>query len=186
MKKASFLLVVILVVSTGCSLFEKEASKVPVTTNNTLKATANVIGSKNEGYGTASFEEQDKGVLLTLDLKGLPAGTHGIHIHEVAKCEPPNFESAGAHFNPTKKQHGKLNPKGYHLGDLPNIEVGSDGIVELSFVAEGLTLKKGRGNTIMDDDGSALVIHQSQDDYLTDPSGNSGNRIACGVIINGK
>ncbi|KOY84122.1 superoxide dismutase family protein [Lysinibacillus macroides] len=181
MKKISLISLSLLVFIGGCSFFDKKEEQVPVNASQ-LTATAKVIGANNESYGNVYFEEESNGVMLTLALTDLPPGTHGIHIHEVGKCEPPKFESAGAHFNPTNKEHGKLNPKGYHLGDLPNLEVGEDGNVDLTFLAEGLTLQKDQVNSLLDNDGSSIVIHESADDYKTDPAGNSGARIACGVI----
>ncbi|HWL12343.1 MAG TPA: superoxide dismutase family protein, partial [Ureibacillus sp.] len=111
---------------------------------------------------------------------------HGIHIHEVGKCEKPTFETAGAHFNPLEKQHGIENPQGPHLGDLPNIAPEEDGTVQVEFVAKNLTLEPGMENSLLDKDGSAIVIHEDPDDYKTDPAGNSGTRIACGVITSTK
>jgi len=186
MKKISILLISLTVFVGGCNLFDKKEEKVAVNsnanTNASLTATAKVIGANNESYGNAYFEEEDNGVKVTLALSGLPAGTHGTHIHAVGKCEAPKFESAGPHFNPTNKEHGTLNPKGYHLGDLPNLEIGEDGTVDLTFLAEGVTLQKDAGNSLLNGEGTALVIHESADDYKTDPAGNSGTRIACGVI----
>ncbi len=182
MKKMSLVVMSLLVFVGGCGFFEKKEEKVAVNAKSPLTATAKVIGKDNESYGNAYFQEEDNGVMMTLALSGLPQGTHGIHIHAVGKCEPPTFESAGPHFNPTSKEHGKLNPKGYHLGDLPNLEVGEDGNVDLNFLAEGLTLDKSAANSLLKGEGTALVIHESEDDYKTDPAGNSGARIACGVI----
>ena len=112
---------------------------------------------------------------------GLAPGQYGAHIHAVGRCDGPDFESAGPHWNPANRQHGRLNPAGPHLGDLPNLEVAADGAGRLEFAIPGATLRGGEG-AIVDADGAALVIHAAPDDYRTDPSGNSGARIACGVL----
>ncbi|WP_068985925.1 MULTISPECIES: superoxide dismutase family protein [Lysinibacillus] len=182
MKKMSLIIISLLVFVGGCNFFEKKEKKVEVNANSAQTATAKVIGKNNESYGNAYFQEEDNGVRVTLALSGLPSGTHGIHIHSVGKCEPPTFESAGPHFNPTSKEHGKDNPKGYHMGDLPNLEVGEDGSVDMNFLAEGLTLDKNAANSLLGGKGTSLVIHESEDDYKSDPAGNSGARIACGAI----
>ncbi|MFD1610981.1 superoxide dismutase family protein [Sphingomonas tabacisoli] len=116
-------------------------------------------------------------VAVLVQAEGLPAGTHGIHIHTVGRCDAPDFQTAGGHWNPTGKQHGRDNPMGAHEGDLPNIEIGADGRGNADFTVAGATLA-----ALLDADGAAIVIHASADDYRTDPSGNSGARIACGVI----
>jgi superoxide dismutase, Cu-Zn family len=112
-------------------------------------------------------------------LTGLPAGEHGVHLHTVGSCQPP-FASAGAHWNPTTRQHGLENPQGAHLGDMPNLTVGASGSVDLQVSTRGGGL---RGqHPLLDDDGAAVVIHAMRDDQRTDPSGSSGDRIACGVV----
>jgi Cu-Zn family superoxide dismutase len=121
-------------------------------------------------------------VKIHLEAKGLPPGVHGFHIHQTGKCEPPSFTSAGDHLNPTHKQHGFYNPKGFHAGDLPNIQVAADGTVRADVESKNVTLKKGEPNSLLRKGGTSLVIHEKADDYVTDPSGNSGSRIACGVI----
>jgi Cu-Zn family superoxide dismutase len=124
---------------------------------------------------------QDRtGLQVRVQAAGLPAGHYGIHLHAVGRCEGPAFASAGPHWNPTARQHGSLNPAGHHLGDLPNLDVDTDGAGRLEFAISGATLSAADG--IFDADGTAVVIHAAADDYRTDPSGNSGARIACGVF----
>lgn len=164
----------------GCNLFQK--GTVPVSAPEALSAKAQMYDTKNNLVGEILFKESSKGVELTAVLNNLPPGDHGIHLHEFGKCEPPSFESAGAHFNPTKKQHGVDNPAGPHLGDLPNITADEAGEVELNFVTADFTLEKGKENSLFDEDGTSVVIHEKADDYKTDPSGNSGARIVCGII----
>ncbi len=128
--------------------------------------------------GTLAIDESPSGVTVTGSLQGLAPGDHGIHFHTVGKCEAP-FQTAGGHWNPTGKQHGTTNPQGPHLGDLANITVGPDSTANVSVTTPGGTLRG--ANALLDADGAALVIHAAADDYRTDPSGNSGARIACGV-----
>jgi superoxide dismutase, Cu-Zn family len=131
--------------------------------------------------GTASLTQVGNVVRIVLDAKGLPPGLHAVHIHAVGKCDPPDFNSAGGHFNPTGKQHGALNPQGSHAGDLPNLNVGVDGNGRLETAIEQITLAAGT-SSVWDADGSALVVHAAPDDFKTDPTGNSGARVACGLI----
>lgn len=141
-----------------------------------------MINTKGEKIGTATLTESSEGVKIHLQAEGLNSGTMAIHIHETGVCEAPKFTSAGAHFNPGGKQHGFQNPKGFHAGDLPNIKIAENGTVNVEIVAPNVTLKKGEKNSLLDKDGSALVIHEKTDDYKTDPAGNAGERFACGVI----
>jgi Cu-Zn family superoxide dismutase len=146
-----------------------------------LTAHADIVGAQGQKIGTATFSQTDSGVEIKLGVSQLPQGTHGIHVHSVGKCEGPEFKSAGGHLNPEGKKHGTDNPEGPHAGDMPNIEVGSDGQAHMTIIAKGVTLGSGP-NSLFHDGGTALVIHEKADDYKTDPSGNSGSRIACGVI----
>jgi len=117
-------------------------------------------------------------------VKGLPPGTKAVHIHDVGQCTPPSFESAGPHFNPTKAQHGLENRKGPHAGDLPNMTVNDTGQGHLEVTNSRVTLKAGP-TSLFDENGSALVVHEGPDDMRSEPAGNSGARIACGVIVRG-
>ncbi|MDQ4087314.1 MAG: superoxide dismutase family protein [Pseudomonadota bacterium] len=117
---------------------------------------------------------------VRVEAAGLAPGTYGAHIHAVGRCDPPGFETAGPHWNPTQRQHGSQNPAGPHLGDLPNLLVGADGQGSFELAVGGAEMGGPRG--LLDRDGAALVIHAAPDDYRTDPSGNSGARIACGVF----
>lgn len=171
----------IVVLLSGCSLFTQEET-VPADAQPSATARAEVFNTKNELIGEVAFKETDNGVELSAVLNGLPPGMHGIHLHDVGKCEVPTFESAGAHVNALHKQHGIENPHGPHAGDLPNIEVAEEGSVQMHFVTDAVSLATGKINSLRDANGSAIVIHEHADDYKTDPSGNSGARIACGVI----
>ena len=141
-------------------------------------ARAEVKNGQGAMLGTVVITETAAGLRLSGELKDLPAGTHGVHFHQVGKCDPPDFKSAGDHFNPAHKQHGSLNPQGPHAGDMDNVMVGSNGNLSMDVVAKNLTLKAGPASII----GTSLVIHAKADDRRTDPSGNSGDRIACGMV----
>jgi superoxide dismutase, Cu-Zn family len=139
-------------------------------------ARAELKDQKGQAVGTVTLTETPHGMLVEGTLSNLPAGEHAIHIHETGKCEAP-FKTAGGHHNPEKKKHGILVAEGQHGGDLPNLNVGADGKVQFDFFAHGLSLK-----SLADQDGSAVVVHAGPDDYKSDPAGNAGDRIACGVV----
>ncbi|MFP4538908.1 MAG: superoxide dismutase family protein [Dichotomicrobium sp.] len=144
-------------------------------------ATANIEGPDGTDLGTVELTQTPGGVLLVADLKGLPSGTHAFHIHAVGACDP-DFQAAGGHFNPTGAKHGFNNPDGPHAGDMPNIHVGSDGALKFEVLNTMVSLEQGESNSVFDEDGSAIVIHAGADDYATDPAGDAGERIGCGVI----
>ena len=141
-------------------------------------------GPDGRPVGTVTLSEDANGVTLKVDASAIPAGTRGVHLHEKGLCEGPKFESAGAHWNPTSKSHGRDNPMGAHLGDLANFEIGAAGTATTTFLVGGVTMS-GAANALIDADGTSLVVHAKADDYKTDPSGNSGDRVACAVIAPG-
>ena len=173
--KTLALLVTIGALVSGCSAMSQ-----PTPGNN--NATAELKNATGQPVGTARLSQLSSGVRVVLEMRGMPPGAHGVHIHEVGKCDPPAFTTAGGHFNPGAKKHGALNPAGPHAGDLPNVTIGPDGTGRLESMAELVSLGAG-GTSIFDADGSALVVHAGLDDFQTDPAGNSGARIACGVIV---
>ena len=143
---------------------------------------ATIINSKGETVGSATLTQGPQWVTIAVEVSRLPPGKHGFHLHATGKCDPPDFQTAGGHFNPFGKKHGLKNPEGSHAGDLPNLEVGPDGKGKIEAAVGGLTLGKEGLAILFDPDGVAVVIHAGPDDEMTDPAGNAGARIACGVI----
>ncbi len=148
------------------------------------QARAGLKNADGKSVGNATLRQTKDGVLITLQVKGLPPGLHAVHVHAEGKCEGPKFTSAGGHFNPTNKKHGLKSSEGPHAGDLPDIYVTKEGIGRYEALTDAITLKPG-DTSIFDSDGSALVIHAQPDDNTTDPAGNAGDRIVCGVITKG-
>ncbi len=146
------------------------------------RATAELKDKDGKTIGMASFVEAGSGVRVRLEVNGLSAGLHAVHIHAVGKCDTPAFTSAGGHFNPAQRKHGHRSPEGAHAGDLPNMLVAKDGMGRFEAFTDGVTLRAGP-LSIFDADGSALVVHAGVDDYATDPTGNAGDRAACGLIV---
>ncbi len=146
-------------------------------------AHANIVNAQGTQIGTAKFTPAGQGVKVSVKVSQLTPGEHGIHVHTVGKCDGPAFTTAGGHFNPTGSHHGIHNTKDPHphVGDLPNLVVAKNGKGNATFTMEGATLDEG-ANSLFHEGGTALVIHAKADDLMSDPSGNSGDRVACGVI----
>ena len=142
---------------------------------------ATLKNAEGKEVGSAQLSQTPHGVLVRLTLKGVPAGEHAFHIHQTGKCEPP-FTTAGGHFNPDTKKHGIMAADGPHAGDMPNLHIPSDGALAIEVVNAAVTLDKDKPNSLYKPEGTALIIHAGKDDYKTDPTGDAGGRIACGVV----
>ncbi len=141
--------------------------------------------SDGKDAGTATFRELKNGKLqIRLALKNLPEGEHAVHIHQKPLCDAPDFKTAAGHFNPDAKQHGTMNPMGHHNGDLPqNLSVGVEHTANATFTVDYLSMGTGNPNDIVANGGTSIMVHEKADDMKTDPTGNAGNRIACGIIM---
>jgi Cu-Zn family superoxide dismutase len=144
-------------------------------------AKSTLKNAEGKEVGTAVLSQTPAGVLIKLSVKGLPPGERAFHVHGVGKCEPP-FASAGPHFNPAGKKHGLLAADGHHAGDLPNLHVPASGELTVELLNAAVTLEKDKANSLFGPQGTALVIHAGKDDYKSDPAGDAGGRIACGLI----
>lgn len=140
-------------------------------------AVADLMTANGQSVGRATATAMSDGIQIVVEGRNMPPGAHGAHVHTVGRCDAPTFETAGGHWNPMAKKHGMENPAGPHAGDMPNLDVGTDGSGVLT-----VTLPGGTFDGLLDADGSAMMIHAGPDDMRTDPSGNSGSRIACGVF----
>jgi Cu-Zn family superoxide dismutase len=143
----------------------------------------NLVTSHGDPAGTATFKTVKDGVKVKISLKNIPFGPHGVHIHQNAVCDAPDFKGAGPHFNPDGKQHGFANAMGHHNGDFPSsIDIGEDHMGEATFTLTSISLDPAAPNSLFLNGGTSIVVHEKADDEKTDPSGASGNRIACGII----
>ena len=144
-------------------------------------AKATLKNADGKEVGTAALTQTPAGVLIRLTVNGLPAGERAFHVHGIGKCEPP-FTSAGPHFNPGGKKHGLMASEGHHAGDMPNLHVPANGEIVVEVLNPEVTLEKGKPGSLLGGQGTALVVHAGKDDYKSDPAGDAGGRIACGLI----
>lgn len=151
----------------------------------TETVTVDMLNNDGEEVGTATFEETETGVTLNLNLEGIPEGEYGMHIHEVGMATPPTFEDAGSHFNPTDVEHGVDSESGPHIGDLPNLVVPEDGVVDEVIEVPDTTLQADGENTLNSEQGTSLIVHTDADDYASQPTGDAGDRMLGGVIFPG-
>ena len=168
-----------IVLGAGLMLVAPPASHAQPASKDEATAHAELRDLQGKPVGRAALTQVPEGVLIRAEFTGLPPGVHAMHIHAAGKCEPP-FKSAGGHFNPGGGHHGLMNPS-FHAGDLPNIHAGADGKAAVEAFTTAVKLNRGK-NGLFGPDGTSLVVHAGPDDYRSDPAGNSGDRIACGVI----
>ena len=157
---------------------------IPLISTPPPSAAASLKDGSGRVVGTAVVLQDGSSVRILMDLTGLPPGDKAVHIHEVGQCDPPSFDSAAGHFNPTGAQHGTANPRGPHAGDLPNVTIDASGRGHLEVTTNRVTLEKG-STSLLDANGSAIVVHANADNTRTDPDGESGARLACGVLAPG-
>lgn len=184
-KTGIFLIMIMTILLVACNKEEADQTTTDNKNSGSDKVENKVIdiyNNEKEKIGTAELSEVAKGVVVEVEAKDLPAGLHGFHFHEKGVCEAPTFESAGGHFNPTDAKHGTEHEDGPHAGDLPNLEVNDDGTVKVTVNADNVSLSDNDDASLVDSDGTALIIHEKPDDGKTQPTGDAGDRIACGVI----
>jgi len=173
LQKTMLVALVCPMILTGCATPETSNTSTPM-------AQTVLLDTSGKRLGEARITAMGDDVELVAQVSGMAAGAHGIHVHTTGKCDGPGFTTAGGHLNPSAHQHGTMNPAGPHMGDLPNIMVGPDGTGSIRTTLTGLPADLGAA--MFDADGSAVVVHAGPDDYKTDPAGNSGGRIACGIL----
>ncbi len=144
-------------------------------------AAADIVNADGKVIGKAAFEQTPTGVLMSVDVAGLPPGGHGIHLHAVGACTP-NFKAATGHINPGKVKHGLRDPEGPDNGDLPNLYAAADGSARAEFFTTRISVAGGNMPALLDEDGSAVIIHENPDDHMAQPIGGAGGRIGCGII----
>ena len=165
----------------GCGVDPVEKDKDAAEGDQTNPGKLTLLTADGTDGGMVTVSEDATGLTIRIEAVGLEPGPHGVHLHTVGRCDAPSFESAGPHWNPTAKQHGRDNREGAHLGDLANLEAGPDGRATTTFGMPGVQLRAGE-LPLVDLDGAALIIHARADDYKTDPSGASGDRILCAAL----
>ncbi|MGB7407241.1 MAG: superoxide dismutase family protein [Pontixanthobacter sp.] len=178
--------IIALTTLSACSDGGAPAEDTPAVENDATSPTEAVIGTATlqladgTSAGTSVIQDTGTGITIEADVQNIEPGPHGFHLHQTGSCDAPDFTSAGGHLNPTDKGHGTLSPDGAHVGDLPNIDIGTDGTGTLSGLIEGTAAQV--TEWLFDDDGTAVMVHAGPDDYKTDPSGDAGARVACGVL----
>ncbi|HKT75838.1 MAG TPA: superoxide dismutase family protein [Sphingobium sp.] len=180
MKKTAFVFVLPVLAQVSACAADQGGAR-PARSATTASASATLLASDGSVRGSAKVTEAADGLHVMVRATGLTPGMHAVHVHMTGICTPPDFTSAGGHWNPTGRHHGKDNPDGMHMGDMPNMLAGADGRGEMDYVIPGAMLRGG-ATPLLDADGAAVVIHAQADDNRSDPAGNAGGRIACGVL----